>query len=345
MRAGDPPPAPPSPPTPPAPPAAPAVAKPKIAFDRETHDFGVVRQEAEFHTEFALRNDGKVALHVNDVRADCGCSTATLATREIAPGATVPLVITFRTFTMAGPLTKRIRVSSDDPERPVVELHLKVDIAAGIVLDPARFYFGNVLVGTAPSTSVTLKWRDGVGKAFRLTGVDAPGADLSFETKPFEAPPWHGFTVTATFKKPPAIGTVSATALLRTDDPESPRFASSITAFVSGKVWIDQRAVSVGMVPYGKGRVLMLRARGLFADTNLGDVKATSKTGRVTLRVVPGGTVPGPGGGEKEWLVEVTLPESASPGRVDDVVLVSGAIPNEPPAEVVVTGQVLEKPR
>jgi len=292
-----------------------------------------------------MRNDGQAPLHVREVRADCGCYSASMTVREVAPGATAPLAITFRTFTMAGPLTKRIRVSTDDPDRPVAELLLRVDIAAGIVLDPARFYFGQVLVGTAPSTSVTLKWKDGVGKPFRLVATEAPGLDLALETKPFEAPPWHGVTVEAKFAKPPPIGTVSGTVLLRTDDPDYPRIASSVTAFVSGKVWVDQRAVSTGMVPYGKGRTLMVRARGITAATDLGAVTAKARKGRVLVRVVPGGTVPGPGGGAREWLVEISPPEPAEPGRVDDVVEVSSSNPGEPPAEIAVAGQVLERQR
>ncbi len=311
--------------------------RPKIAFDRETQDWGVVRQEQDLTTEFTIRNDGDAVLHVKEVKADCGCSNPRLAVKEIAPGASAALGVVFHTFTFTGPMSKRVKVTTDDPDRPEVVLRLLLDVSAGIVLEPRSLYFGPMRVGTDPTASVNVKWKDGVGRPFRLTAVEAPGMDVAFATKALEAPPYHGFTVSARFSKPPGIGTVSGTALLRTDDPDYPRIAVPVTAFVSGKVWLDLRTVSVGMVPHGRGRVLAVGCRGFAPDVALGEVTAVSRTGRVeaTATRVAGKT--------NEWTIQVRLPEAAAPGRVDDVVEVRSAVTDEPPAEIRVTGEVLPK--
>jgi hypothetical protein len=330
--------------TPPPPgPEAGKAPRPKVAFDRESHDFGLARQEAVLTTTFTMRNEGTAPLHVRDVRPDCGCSTALLGTREVAPGASSSVEVTFRTLTMSGPLVKHLRVSTDDPDRPAVDLEMKVDIAAGIVLDPPRFYFGPVLVGSTPKASLAMKWRDGAGKPFKLLSsefkllsTDVPPLDVAVETQPFEAPPWHGVTVTARFASPPPVATVSGMVLLRTDDPDYPRVTAPFTAFVSGKVWLDQRRVSVGMVPFGIGRTVTVGCRGITKEVPLGSVAAKARKGRVAARAVPAG--------KEEWIVEVRLPETAEPGPVDDVVDVTSAIPGEPAAELRVTGQVLERP-
>jgi hypothetical protein len=322
----------------PAPPQA-AGPRPRIAFDREVHDFGVVKQEQDLATEFTIRNDGDVTLKIGDVRSDCGCSTAVAKSKEIAPGEKTTLEVTFRTFTMSGPVSKRVKVASNDPERPEVELRVKVDIAGGIVLDPARFYFGPVLVGTAPTSSLTARWRDGVGRPFKITKVEAPGVDVVFDVQPHEAPPWHGWVVTARFSKPPAIGTVSGTALLRTDDSDYPRLAAPVTAFVSGRVWLDRREARFGLVREGLGRTLMIGCRGLKPDVDLGEVKAVSRKGVVEAKAIR------TGGNLREWLIEVKLPEGAAPGKVEDVVEVRSQLEGEPPSEIAVSGEVIPSPK
>ena len=342
LACGDGPPTPPPPPPPSPPAAVPGAAEPrgphpKIAFDRETHDFGAVRQEAVLKASILLKNEGDAPLHVKDVRADCGCSTVALATREIAPGASTPLDITFRTFAMSGRLTKRIHVLSDDPDRATAELLLRVDVSAGIIAEPGRFYFGPVLAGQAPSQSVVLKWKEGVGRPFALTATEAPGLDLELSAAPYEAAPWHGFTVTVKFRKPPPIGTVSGTALLRTDDPDYPRIDAAVTAFVSGKVWLDQRLVSLGMIPQNADREVMVGCRGITPDVDLGTVTARARDGRVEVRVIPGG--------RKDWLVGIKAPKATKAGRFTDVVLVSSSIPGEPAAEIAVSGLFLEGPK
>jgi hypothetical protein len=293
-----------------------------------------VRQEQEIRTEFRVRNDGDAPLRIGEIRSDCGCSSAVARSKTIPAGESTTIEVVLRTMTMSGVLSKRVKVASDDPERREVELKIRADIAGGIVLDPARFYFGPVLVGTSPTSSLVAKWREGYGKPFRIPKVEAPGLDLAFDVAPYEAPPWHGWTVTARFAKPPAIGTVSGTALLRTDDPEYPRVPAAVTAFVSGKVWLDRREARLGLVRQGTPRTVMIGCRGLTPDVDLGEVTAVARKGAVAARAVR------TGGASREWLIEVSLPESAPPGKVDDVVEVRTKVEGETP-EIVVSGEVL----
>ena len=310
--------------------AAPGTA-PRVEFDREAHDFGVATQEQELRTTFTIRNTGTAPLTVLDVRSDCGCGAATVGDREIAPGASAEVAVTMRTLSLAGVLNKRILLRTNDPVNPRSELKLRVDISAGIVLVPARFFFGDVVAGTAPSTTLRAQWKEGVGKPFHVTGVEAPGLDLAFETKPFEEGPWRGFEVTATFKSPPKVGTIGTSALLRTDDPTYPRFVVGVQAYVSGKVWVDRRTVNLGMVPAGKGRQTAVICRPFGKDVDLGEVKATARKGVVTVRAVPSG---------KDWVVTIDLPPEAPGGPVEDVIEIRSSIPGEPVTEVAITGFV-----
>ncbi len=314
----------------------------RIAVDRESHDFGVARQQETLSTQFEVRNAGDGLLTILDVESGCACSTAVLGAKEVAPGrweigpgGSMPLKVTLNTLTWSGPLVKTVRIRSNDPQRPLVELRLKVDVSAGVVVEPARLWFGTVLVGTAPPTSLTAKWKDGAGKPFKVTGVEAPGLDLAFEVAPFEAPPWHGWTVTARFSKPPPVGRLAGTAIVRTDHPDYPRIDASVWADVSGRVWIDRREMRMGFVKEGKGRTIVASCRGIRPDVDLGEVTVKARAGRVAARAIRSA------GNMREWVIEVSVPETAPPGKVDDVVEVTSSLVTEPPALIAVTGEVL----
>jgi hypothetical protein len=306
---------------------------PRLVVDREVHDFGVVRQEQELETEFALKNAGDAPLRLLDVRADCGCAIPAVDAREVAPGASVAMRVLFRTLTFAGPLTKRVRIRSDDPERPLTEVRLVMDVSAGVVLSPARLAFGDVLHGTLPKATLTARWKEGVGTPFRVKSVESR-LDLAFETTPYDAPPWKGTRITATFRTPPPIGTVSGVAHVTTDSPEAPRLAVPVTAFVSGKVWTSLRMVRLGIVAQGRDRAVPVSVRGFSAEVDLGEVKATTRHGRVEAQAVR------TAGRPREWTVFVRVPADAKPGTLDDLLEIRTSVPDEPVTEIPVTGEV-----
>jgi hypothetical protein len=129
---------------------------------------------------------------------------------------------------------------------------------------------------------------------------------------------------------------VSGSVILRTDDEAHPRLVVPVQAFVSGRVWVDRRAVTLGIVPAGKGRETAVIARPFSPDLDLGTVTARARKGRVAAKAVRSG---------REWVVTITLPASAAPGPIEDVVEIASQLPGEPPTEVAVRGTVTEPPK
>ncbi len=320
-----------------------ADARPRIAFDRTEHDFGTARQQTEYRTEFVLRNEGGAPLHVDSVRGDCGCSQVAIDRNVVEPGGTAKVSVLFRTYTFVGALTKHVHVRSDDPDRPEIDLRVRIDVSAGVVATPANFFFNTVLVGSRPTASLDVKWKEGVGRPFKITGIEAvnvrpAGLEMAFDTKPMDAPPWHGYTVTVSFPKPPPVGMVTATALLRTDDPDVPRIQALVGGNVSGRVQIALLRPSFGVVTEGKGAKLSVRVRPFDATVDLGTVTASARKGAVQAKAVRDDKTPG------EWVVEIVLPEKAPPGVVEDVVEVQTAVKGEERTDLPVTGTVTHRP-
>jgi hypothetical protein len=331
------------------PPAAPAAKGPHIVFDRTEQDFGVVAQETELHTEFTYRNDGDQPLTGIRALADCGCYDVTPSLREVPPGGAGTLKVSFRTLLFAGPLTKKISFRSNDPKEPDVTLHLHILVGQGVVLDPGRVYFGDVLLGDKPSMTFDVKWLDGVGRPFQVTGVEIPGHqdDFQIDLAPFEKKQkleqgteglWRGTRVTIAFKTAPPLGMFSSTALVRTDHPDYPRLAVPLTAAVSGHVWLQSRVATFGYVLQGESRRSTISIRPFSKDVDLGAVSVKVRGGKVEAKVEPDPNLP-----KGNYRLTVSVPETAKPGTLDDVVELHTAVKGEEVVEIAVRGEVLPR--
>ena len=324
---------------------APKPPRPRLSFDHMEHDFGIAAQEKELAAEFTAKNEGDAPLKVSKIQPDCGCYDAALSSMTIKPGESATLKVRFRTLVFSGPLTKKIRVFSDDPDRPQTTLRLKLDIVAGVIVDPGRIYFGDVLAGTLPSAHVDVKWFEGIGTPFHLAGIDVMDSagkhlldeEMESKTEPFAEEKWKGFHVSFSFKKAPPLGIFSATALIRTDHRDYSRIDVSMTANVSGKVYVQARDLYMGWVRQGQSKTRPLRV-GPFKDgIRLGKVTVAAKSGRVTVEALPDSS-----GREGWWIVNITVPADAALGMLEDVVEIRSEVPEEPATEVAIRAEVVK---
>jgi hypothetical protein len=323
----------------PAPAPAPKPAHgPKLVIDRLAHDYGVVRQTEQHETTFTLTNAGDAPLHPI-ARGECSCVHAKLSRSEVPPGETATLTVTFETYRFVGPMTKSLRVRSDDPDAAEVPLQLKIDISAGVVLQPQNFFFNMVLTGTKPTSTIEVKWKEGVGDPFRIVGVEATGMQPStvrpeFSIEPFEAAPWKGWKVTMSFPEPPPVGLVSGTAVIRTDDARTPKVQALIGGAISAKVNVALLKPSFGVVTEGKAANLIVHVRPFDPKIPLGKVSARSRTGAVKVELKPDPTFPG------EYNLELELPADTKAGAIEDVVELRTEVDGEELVELPVTASV-----
>ncbi len=319
-------------------PGAPATGAPSLVAEPAEVDLGTAAQNQDLSAEVTLRNAGAHPVHIVKPITDCGCYVATLSEHDLAPGQSVTLRITFHTLTWSGPLTKRLRVASNDPVRGELVVPIKVNIAAGVVLDPGRFTFGDVLRGEKPSKTLLAKWHEAHGKPFRVLGVSVPQAPDAFDVveAPYEQGPWKGTKLTLTFREPPPLGMYSAVALIRTDAPGHERLEVPLQAFVSGLVWVQERSVDLGWVRQGQTKTRRLSVRPFRKGIDLGKVTARARDGRVQVEVAPDGS-DRPGW----WVVNVIVPASLPKGAVRDVVEVGTEVKGEELTEVQVKAEIL----
>lgn len=108
---------------------------PKISFDRESHDFGEVKQLGGLvETSFAVRNEGKSDLKIGTITTSCSCTTAKIEQTKIAPGGQTVLRVSFNPNLHEEPQEKfkrTIFIPTNDPAQPEAELTIWVDILEG----------------------------------------------------------------------------------------------------------------------------------------------------------------------------------------------------------------------
>jgi hypothetical protein len=101
---------------------------PAISFGYEVKDLGQVSGGQKVTVRFPFSNRGDGDLVVQDVRADCGCTEISEATREVPPKGISEIVAVLDTTGAPGRKQRRILVQSNDPGRPIVTLTLVVEV-------------------------------------------------------------------------------------------------------------------------------------------------------------------------------------------------------------------------
>ena len=151
----------------------PCLAAPQIQVDEATYNFGDVHVTAateKIEHVYKIQNSGDTDLVIEKVKTSCGCTTASLSTKLLAPGDSVDLSAKLSLKGRNGNMTKSITIESNDPQSPKLRLELKVNALREVTLQP-RFVTFRVdpKTSSAPDRSIVLIF-DG-DKDYHLTSI------------------------------------------------------------------------------------------------------------------------------------------------------------------------------
>ena len=103
-------------------------ARPKVSFDKVSHDFGEVQQKSKVSTTFTLTNEGEAPLLIRKTKASCGCTATKPGKTELAPGESTTIDVTFNTGSYKGKQKKSLTVIVNDPSKPMTTLWIESDV-------------------------------------------------------------------------------------------------------------------------------------------------------------------------------------------------------------------------
>ncbi len=115
---------------------------PKIEFETESVDGGKIIEGEKFEFDYNFKNTGESPLILTSVKPSCGCTTPFWPQgKEIAPGESEKVSVSFNSRGRMGTQTKSITVRSNAVATPTVVLKFTVEV----VKDP--FHAGSMMGG------------------------------------------------------------------------------------------------------------------------------------------------------------------------------------------------------
>lgn len=126
------------------------------AFPIKNHDFGTVAVSAKTDFRFPVVNPLGSPIHIQTVRASCGCTTPTVLTPDINPGETGVIHAKFNTHTFKGKKGATLTVVIDRPFYREVRLRVDGYIRSDIVFSPGAIDFGKISQGEPATKSSKL---------------------------------------------------------------------------------------------------------------------------------------------------------------------------------------------
>jgi len=106
----------------------PQLMLPQVGVQQSEHNFGDINQGDVVTHSFVISNTGGDLLKISSVKASCGCTAANPDKNELKPGESTNIVVTFNSKGRKGPQTKTVTVTTNDPEKPQVTLHIKCNV-------------------------------------------------------------------------------------------------------------------------------------------------------------------------------------------------------------------------
>lgn len=102
----------------------PKVTFPRIKFETEKIDLGIIKEDAIIRKEFEFTNTGGANLVILDVKGSCGCTVPEYPLVPIAPGEKGKIVVTYTARNKMGPQKPEITVLTNGSPR-TFKLHLE----------------------------------------------------------------------------------------------------------------------------------------------------------------------------------------------------------------------------
>jgi hypothetical protein len=150
-------------------------------FTTTSHDFGTVASGAKAVFEFPLKNIYLEDVHIESVRASCGCTIPSIKADTLKTYQQGAIVAVFNTDAFRGNRGATLTVTIDQPYYAEVQLQVRGYIRGDIVLDPGSVRLGTVDQGTPVEKKLVVNY---AGRSdWRITGVRSNNPFLSADVR------------------------------------------------------------------------------------------------------------------------------------------------------------------
>lgn len=226
--------------------AAPAGGTPAIVFDESAHDFGDQPQNAALKHTFTFKNTGDATLKIEKVRTTCGCTAALASEKEIPPGGSGKIDVTFKIGSRGGKKQKAVKVYTNDPTTPMVKLDVIATVKVLLGVTPARLGFGQIDRGITVTKYVSLTGDD--RDTCHVLSAQSRNSALTAEVSPdgYGGDAHRVLKITLTPDMP--IGRFRERITVTTDHPTVKQMTIYAYGEVLGNIRVQPNYLSFGML-------------------------------------------------------------------------------------------------
>jgi hypothetical protein len=104
---------------------------PRLTCERRVFDFGERQSGETVEHTFRVENTGRADVEISRLRSSCGCLTAELPRRRLAPGEAMSVPAQIALKGLRGRVMKTIVIKSNDPHQPALVLALTGSVRDG----------------------------------------------------------------------------------------------------------------------------------------------------------------------------------------------------------------------
>ncbi len=101
----------------------------QITVDKEVHDYGTIKQNANGTSEFSITNNGNEPLIISNAKGSCGCTVPEWPKEPIMPGKSAVMSVRYDTKRV-GAINKSVTITSNASNNPNTVVRIKGNVLA-----------------------------------------------------------------------------------------------------------------------------------------------------------------------------------------------------------------------
>ncbi len=223
---------------------------PTLQFEQVEYHFGFAGQNRDIVHRFRFKNAGTGDLLIKAIKSTCACQVTVPTSKTFVPGQTDTITVTCKTGRRIGQITETIRVLSNDPEHPEIELKIAGSVKADYALDPEFLSFGEVAQDLSLLKSI--RFMDVGDGTLELRRVETPDEYLLTHMSKLEDEPLHGYLIQVALNPEAPVGPFVLPITLHTNLKKRPRIDIPVTGHILGPLRVDPAVMRLGSLLRGQ---------------------------------------------------------------------------------------------
>ena len=205
-----------------------AQSGPRLVLSQRDWDFGQIWTGEPCKIEIELKNIGDAPLKILNIKSSCGCTAAEPSKRELAPGETDTMTVTYDTNKNTKLVKQTITLQTNDPVEPEIQFELRGEVWNVFDAQPnAALSFGRVQPTSKKSKAIILT-NNLKEKVTPKLGPIPPGAP--FDVKLVEVEPGMKYRLYAQTKPPLKLGNNQFFIMIETGVERLPEMKIGVSA-------------------------------------------------------------------------------------------------------------------